>query len=302
MVDPSRTADPPALLDVRELTKDFTRRRGLFGRSTTIRAVDRVSFAVCEGETFGLVGESGSGKTTTCRCILRLVEPTSGAVWFRGDNLLDMPEDRLRRARRHVQLIFQDPYSSLNPRMRVADIVAEPLLVHGAGSRSVRRARVRELLALVGLDPAHASRYPREFSGGQRQRIAIARALALEPALVVADEPVAALDASLQAQIVNLLLDLQARLGLTYLLVSHDLRLVRHVCNRVAVMYLGRLVEMAPADALFSAPRHPYTQALLSAVPSAEPGVRAPRVVFDPRAFDPEAPLREAAPGHWVAK
>jgi ABC-type oligopeptide transport system ATPase subunit len=301
MTDQLQPGDRPVLLDVRDLTKDFTRHRGLFSRPTTVRAVDRVSFFVREGETFGLVGESGCGKTTTGRCILRLVEPTSGEVRYRGGNLATLAPEPLRRARRHMQLIFQDPYSSLNPRMRARDIIAEPLLVHGMGSRAARRSRVEELLALVGLDPTHASRYPREFSGGQRQRIAIARALALEPSLVIADEPVAALDASLQAQIVNLLLDLQARLGLTYLLISHDLRLVRHVCHRVAVMYLGRIVEMADASVLFDAPRHPYTQALLSAVPSADPGVSVRRIVFDPRAFDPQAPLREIAEGHWVA-
>jgi len=301
MADLTPPDDRPVLLDVRNLTKDFTRRRGLFSRPTTVRAVDGVSFVVREGETFGLVGESGSGKTTTGRCILRLVEPTSGNVLYRGESLATLAAEPLRRARRHMQLIFQDPYSSLNPRMRAGDIIAEPLLVHGIGSRPARRARVEELLALVGLEPAHASRYPREFSGGQRQRIAIARALALEPSLVIADEPVAALDGSLQAQIVNLLLDLQARLGLTYLLISHDLRLVRHVCHRVAVMYLGRIVEMAEAAVLFSAARHPYTRALLSAVPSADPGAGIRRIVFDPRAFDPRAPLREIADGHWVA-
>jgi ABC-type oligopeptide transport system ATPase subunit len=301
MADLTHPGDRPVLLDVRNLTKDFTRRRGLFSRPTTVRAVDGVSFVVREGETFGLVGESGSGKTTTGRCVLRLVEPTSGEVLYRGESLATLAPEPLRRARRHMQLIFQDPYSSLNPRMRAGDIIAEPLLVHGIGSRPARRARVEDLLALVGLEPAHASRYPREFSGGQRQRIAIARALALEPSLVIADEPVAALDASLQAQIVNLLLDLQARLGLTYLLISHDLRLVRHVCHRVAVMYLGRIVETAEAPVLFGAPRHPYTQALLSAVPSADPGAGIRRIAFDPRAFDPRAPLREIADGHWVA-
>jgi ABC-type oligopeptide transport system ATPase subunit len=296
MAEPPDAGAQSPLLDVRALTKDFTRRRGLFSRPATIRAVDRVSFAVREGETFGLVGESGSGKTTTSRCILRLVEPTSGEVWFRGENLTTLPAEALRLVRRHMQLVFQDPYSSLNPRMRAGDIVAEPLVIHRAGSRAARRARVEELLALVGLDPSHASRYPHEFSGGQRQRIAVARALALEPALVIADEPVAALDASLQAQMVNLLMDLQARLRLTYLLISHDLRLVRHVCNRVAVMYLGRIVEMAPASALFTAPRHPYTQALLSAVPSVDPDTETRRLVFDP-----QASLREIAEGHWVA-
>ena len=294
---------PPVapLLEVHHLVKEFTRRRGFLGRSTAVRAVDDVSFDIGQGETFGLVGESGSGKTTTGRCILRLVEPTSGEVRFRGEDVLAFPRERLRRARRDMQIVFQDPASSLNPRLRIGAAVEEPLVIHRLGTRAERRARVEEVFTLVGLDPALVRRHPRELSGGQRQRVGLARALVLSPSLVIADEPVSSLDVSVQAQVVNLLMDLQARLRLTYLLIAHDLRIVRHVCDRVAVMYLGRIVEMAAAASLFASPRHPYTQALLSAMPVADPSVTPARLVLDPASFDRAAPLREVAPGHWAA-
>jgi ABC-type oligopeptide transport system ATPase subunit len=289
------------LLEVRHLVKDFARQKGAVGKRSTLRAVDDVSFDIVEGETFGLVGESGSGKTTTGRCILRLVEPTSGSVRFGEHDVLACSGRRLRALRRKMQIVFQDPYSSLNPRMRAADIVEEPLVIHRLGSRDMRAARVRELFQMVGLDPAWLSRYPHEFSGGQRQRIGIARALALEPSFVVADEPVSALDVSVQAQIVNLLMDLQQRLGLTYLFVAHDLRLVRHICRRVAVMYQGRILEMGETAAIFASPAHPYTRALLSAVPVLDPQAPRQRVAVDPGAFDREAPLREIGAGHLAA-
>ena len=289
------------LLQVRHLTKDFTRRKGLFGTSPAVRAVDDVSFDIAEGETFGLVGESGSGKTTTGRCILRLVEPTSGDVRFRGEDVLAFSKARLRQARREMQIVFQDPYSSLNPRMRAGAIVEEPLVIHQVGTKPERAARVRELFSLVGLDPSHVARYPSEFSGGQRQRIGIARALALSPSFVIADEPVTALDVSIQAQIINLLMDLQARLRLTYLFIAHDLRLVQHICSRVAVMYQGRIVEMGKTESLFAAPAHPYTRALLSAVPVLDPNAARARIVLDPSAFDSRAPLREVSSGHMAA-
>ena len=289
------------LLEVRDLVKEFAQRRGLFRAAPPVRAVDRVSFTIDPGETFGLVGESGSGKTTTGRCVLRLIEPTAGSIRFNGEDVLQFSGERLRRARREMQIVFQDPYSSLNPRMRVGAIVEEPLVIHRIGSRTERRRRVEELFALVGLDPSQLSRYPHQFSGGQRQRIGLARALALNPSLIIADEPVSALDVSVQAQVINLLMDLQERLKLTYLFIAHDLRLVRHVCRRVAVMYRGRLVELAPAAALFEHPRHPYTQALLSAIPVLDPDAPRPRIVMDPGAFDPSAELREVAPRHWVA-
>jgi len=224
------------LVEVRNLTKHFARGGGLFQRGTLVKAVDGVSFTIDEGETFGLVGESGSGKSTTGRCMLRLIEPTSGEVRYRGQDVLAYSSGEMRAARRHMQMIFQDPYSSLNPRMRAREIVDEPLVIHKLGSKAERGARVAELFRLVGLDPAHLERYPHEFSGGQRQRIGLARALALEPKFVIADEPVSALDVSIQAQVVNLLMDLQQRLQLTYLFIAHDLRLVRHICRRVAVM------------------------------------------------------------------
>jgi ABC-type oligopeptide transport system ATPase subunit len=288
------------LLDVRHLIKDFPGRASVFSRSGPVRAVDDVSFTIDAGETFGLVGESGSGKTTTGRCILRLIEPTSGEVRFKDTDFLALSARELRGARRHIQIVFQDPYSSLNPRMRAGAIVEEPLIIHRVGTRDERRARVAELLGLVGLDPADAQKYPHEFSGGQRQRIGLARAIALNPSLVICDEPVSALDVSVQAQVVNLLLDLQQRLGLTYLFIAHDLRLVRQICSRVAVMYRGRLVEVAPAEQLFTAPAHAYTKALLSAIPQLQPGQRLERIPFDATSFTP-LPLREVETGHFAA-
>jgi oligopeptide transport system ATP-binding protein len=292
---------PMPLVEVRNLHKEFARRQGLFGAASRVAAVNAVSFAIEQGETFGLVGESGSGKTTTGRCMLRLIEPTSGEVMFRGENVLSFSRERMRRARRDMQMVFQDPYSSLNPRMRIDAIVEEPLAIHRIGSRPERRARVDELLTRVGLDPALKTRYPHEFSGGQRQRIGLARALALNPSFIIADEPVSALDVSIQAQVINLLLDLQKELGLTYLFIAHDLRLVQHVCTRVAVMYLGRIVELATTPQLFAGPRHPYTQALLSAVPEPDPNIKPQRIVLDPKSFNRDAPLREIAPGHFAA-
>src|SRR5581483_5510666 len=254
-----------------------------------------------EGEMFGLVGESGSGKSTTGRCILRLIEPTSGDVVFRGEHVLDFSASRMRLARRDMQIIFQDPFSSLNPRMRAGDIVEEPLVIHKLGSKAERRDRVAELFQLVGLEPGHAARYPHEFSGGQRQRIGIARALALNPAFVIADEAVSALDVSIQAQVVRLLIDLKERLKLTYLFIAHDLRLVEHICTRVAVMYMGRIVEMGETRALFAQPTHPYTRALLSAIPVLDPDAPRQRIELDPSAFERDAPLREIASQHWAA-
>jgi ABC-type oligopeptide transport system ATPase subunit len=289
------------LLEVADLVKDFTRSRGLLGPAAAVRAVDGVSFTIDEGQTFGLVGESGSGKTTTGRCILRLIEPTSGEVRFKGEDVLRFSRTRLRQARRDMQIVFQDPYSSLNPRMRVGDIVEEPLIIHRIGAKMARRARVAELFELVGLDPSQLARYPHQFSGGQRQRIGLARALALNPSLVIADEPVSALDVSVQAQVINLLMDLQQRLKLTYLFIAHDLRLVRHICSRVAVMYLGKIVEMGSTEALFASPAHPYTQALLSAIPTPNPAAPRRRVVLDPASFDRSAALKEVAAGHWAA-
>ena len=289
------------LLEVRHLVKDFTRKQGLVGKVTTVRAVDDVSFTIERGETFGLVGESGSGKTTTGRCILRLIEPSSGEVIFDGRDVLALSRTAMHAARRQMQIVFQDPYSSLNPRMRVEDIVEEPLVIHKLGSKPERRQRVRDLFELVGLNPGHLERYPHEVSGGQRQRIGLARALALNPSLVIADEPVSALDVSVQAQVVNLLMDLQQRLQLTYLFIAHDLRLVEHICGRVAVMYLGRIVEMGETASLFATPRHPYTRALLSAIPVPNPDAPRERIVLDPASFNRDAPLREVAVGHFAA-
>ncbi|MCC7180709.1 MAG: ABC transporter ATP-binding protein [Acidobacteria bacterium] len=291
----------PPLVEVRNLVKHFTRGGGLFRPKSVVRAVDDVSFHIDEGETFALVGESGSGKSTTGRCMLRLTEPTSGEVRFRGEDVLSFSGARLRTARREMQMVFQDPYSSLNPRMRAFTIVEEPLVIHRIGSRAERRARVSELFRLVGLDPAQLDRYPREFSGGQRQRIGLARALALNPSFIIADEPVSALDVSIQAQVINLLMDLQQQLKLTYLFIAHDLRLVRHISNRVAVMYLGRIVEMGATDRIFEDPRHPYTQALLSAVPVTDPDAPNRRIELDASRVDRDAPLRDVATGHWAA-
>ena len=288
------------LVDVKNLVKDFPGSGGLFRRGAAVRAVDEVSFTIASGETFGLVGESGCGKTTTGRCLLRLIEPTSGEIRFKDLDVRALSSRELRRARRHFQIVFQDPYSSLNPRMRVGAIVEEPLVIHRIGTRAERRAKVQSLFELVGLDPLAIAKYPHEFSGGQRQRIGLARALALEPSLVVCDEPVSALDVSVQAQVVNLLLDLQQRLGLTYLFIAHDLRLVRQICSRVAVMYRGRIVELAPADRVFEAPAHAYTRALLSAIPRLQPGQKLERIPFDGESFQRLA-LREVAPGHWAA-
>ena len=290
-----------ALVEVRHLTKHFERGGGLLHAKSVVRAVDDVTFSIDEGETFGLVGESGSGKSTTGRCMLRLIEPTSGEVLFRGENVLAFNRTRMRAARRDMQMVFQDPFSSLNPRMRVGDIVEEPLIIHRIGSKTERRAKVAELFTLVGLDPTVLPRYPHEFSGGQRQRIGLARALALNPSFVIADEPGSALDVSIQAQVVNLLTDLQQRLGLTYLFVAHDLRLVRHICSRVAVMYLGKIVEMGVTERLFTQPQHPYTRALLSAVPTTDPAVKPKRIELDPASFKREAPLREIDAGHFAA-
>jgi len=290
-----------ALVEVSHLVKRFTRDAGWFRKGVTVAAVDDVSFAIDEGETFGLVGESGSGKTTTGRCMLRLIEPTAGEVRFRGENVLAFTRARMRQARRDMQIVFQDPYSSLNPRMRARQIVQEPLIIHRIGRRAERRARVAELFDLVGLNPAHLERYPHEFSGGQRQRIGLARALALNPSFLILDEPVSALDVSVQAQVVNLLMDLQERLKLTYLFIAHDLRLVEHICSRVAVMYLGKIVEVGPTASLFAAPQHPYTKALLSAIPIPDPDAPRQRIVLDPALINRGAVLREIAAGHFAA-
>ncbi len=321
------TDDAP-LLEVRNLVKHFHVGGGLFGGSAGIvRAVDGVSFAIRRGETLGLVGESGCGKTTTGRCILQLERPTSGQIVFEGRDLTRLGEDELRPVRRKMQVIFQDPYSSLNPRMTVGQIIAEPIAVHGiVTDRAQRARRVREILSHVGLLPQHAHRYPHQLSGGQRQRVGIARALAVEPSLIICDEPVSALDVSIQAQIINLLEDLQAQFGLTYLFIAHDLSVVRHISDRVAVMYLGKIVEITDRKSLYDAPLHPYTKALLSAVPIPDPALEAqrervvlggevpsplnppPGCVFHPRcpvaiercrAEVPE--LREIRPGHRAA-
>ena len=289
------------LVEVSHLVKYFVRNAGILRKGTRVVAVDDVSFSIEEGETFGLVGESGSGKTTTGRCLLRLIEPTSGEVRFRDEDMLALSPARLRAARRQMQIVFQDPYSSLNPRMRAREIVEEPLIIHRLGNRTARRERVAELFGLVGLDSIHLERYPHEFSGGQRQRIGLARALALNPSFLILDEPVSALDVSVQAQVINLLMDLQTRLSLTYLFIAHDLRLVEHICNRMAVMYLGKIVEMGTAASLFAAPQHPYTRALLSAIPVPDPDAPRERIVLDPASFSRDAALKQIRDGHWAA-
>jgi ABC-type oligopeptide transport system ATPase subunit len=290
-----------ALVEVRHLVKQFERGSGVLRPKRVVRAVDDISFEIEEGETYGLVGESGSGKSTTGRCMLRLIEPTSGEMRFRGENVFAFDRARMRRARREMQMVFQDPYSSLNPRMRAGDIVEEPLLIHRLGTRAERRERVSELFRLVGLDPAHLERYPRDFSGGQRQRIGLARALALNPSFIIADEPVSALDVSIQAQVINLLLDLQEELRLTYLFIAHDLRLVRHICRRVSVMYAGKIVESGLTASIFASPEHPYTRALLSAIPAIDPDAPRQRIELDPALINRDAPLREVASGHFAA-
>jgi peptide/nickel transport system ATP-binding protein len=310
------------LVGVRGLVKHFP----VEGSDEVVRAVDGVSFDIFAGETLGLVGESGCGKSTVGRCLLRLIEPTAGQITFAGQNVLSLDKKRLRQLRREMQIIFQDPYASLNPRMKVGDIVAEPLVIHGQGgtTRSERREEAAALLKRVGLDPDYMDRYPHEFSGGQRQRIGVARALALSPKLIVADEPVSALDVSVQAQVVNLLQELQDEFKLTYLFISHGLAVVEHISTRVAVMYLGRIVEIADAAELYARPLHPYTQALLSAIPVPDPRkkreriilqgdvptpinppsgcrfrTRCPLAIEDCAHVDPE--LREVSPGHQVA-
>ncbi len=308
------------LVEIKNLKKYFHA-----SHKQVVRAVDDVSFSIQRGETLGLVGESGCGKTTVGRCILRLIEPTSGEIRFDGQDLLKLGRGELRALRRRMQIIFQDPYSSLDPRMKVGSIIAEPLEIHGAGDRRERKDRVAELLRVVGLDPDYANRYPHQFSGGQRQRIGIARALALNPDFIVADEPVSALDVSVQAQVVNLMQDLQERFGLTYLFISHGLAVVKHISTRVGVMYLGKLVELAPAEEIYANPLHPYTQALLQAIPIPDPEVKratqqklggdVPNPIAPPpgcrfhtrcphamgRCGIEEPEFKEVSPGHFVA-
>jgi oligopeptide transport system ATP-binding protein len=272
-------ANPEVLLKVDNLVKHFPIMRGTIFRKQVgaVRAVDGISFDVRRGETLGLVGESGCGKSTTGRAILQLHRPTSGSVIFEGKDLVQMKGEDLRKMRRRMQMIFQDPYASLNPRMTVGEIIGEPLLVHNLASKKEADQKVEDLLQLVGLNSAYANRYPHEFSGGQRQRVGVARALALNPSLIVCDEPISALDVSIQAQVVNLLEDLQSQFNLTYLFIAHDLSMVRHISTRVAVMYLGKIVELAARDVLYAHPLHPYTQALLSAVPIPDPAVEEKR-------------------------
>ena len=314
------------LLSVRDLTKYFAITGGVFSREVArVHAVDGVSMEIRRGETLGLVGESGCGKSTTGRCILRLIEPSSGEIWFGGRDVTRIEGPELQRLRRDMQIIFQDPFASLNPRHTVAAIVGEALTIHRlVKTHRQQQDRVVKLLETVGLRSDHLNRFPHEFSGGQRQRIGIARALAVEPKLIVCDEPVSALDVSIQAQVINLLEDLQEKFGLTYLFIAHDLSVVEHISDRVAVMYLGRVVEIAPARELYDNPRHPYTEALLSAVPIPDPKVKRKRITLhgdvpnplhppsgcrfrtrcplaEPRCAVEIPKLREINPGHWVA-
>jgi oligopeptide transport system ATP-binding protein len=314
------------LLRVNKLTKYFPIRGGLFSREVArVHAVDGVTFDLMPGETLGLVGESGCGKSTTGRTILRLIEPTSGEVWFQDKNVTSLDKRSLRALRKEMQIIFQDPYASLNPRMTVGSIIGEALIIHKlAPSRRAREERVVQLLETVGLSADHLRRYPHEFSGGQRQRIGIARALAVSPKLIVCDEPVSALDVSVQAQVINLLEDLQQQFGLTYLFIAHDLSVVEHISTRVAVMYLGKIVEIAAAKELYTNPKHPYTEALLSAVPIPDPTVKRKRIILEgdvPSPINPpsgcrfhtrcairvpscsrnDQELTQVSPGHWVA-
>jgi oligopeptide transport system ATP-binding protein len=315
------------LLRVNELVKHFYLKGGLFSRDVVrIHAVDGVSFDIAAGETLGLVGESGCGKSTTGRCILRLIEPTAGEVWFEGRNVTALDRGALQSLRRDMQIIFQDPFASLNPRMTVGAIIGEALIIHKlAKSRRELEERVVQLLETVGLQADHMRRYPHEFSGGQRQRIGIARALAVEPKLIVCDEPVSALDVSIQAQVINLLEDLQQQFGLTYLFIAHDLSVVEHISTRVAVMYLGRVVEIASAHDLYTKPLHPYTEALLSAVPIPDPKMKRQRIMLQgdvpnpirppsgcpfhtrcpirklPLCSNEAPPLKQSSHGHWVA-
>jgi peptide/nickel transport system ATP-binding protein/oligopeptide transport system ATP-binding protein len=319
-------AEPVApLLEADGVVKHYDVAHSMFGAPLkTVRAVDGVSFAIMPGETLGLVGESGCGKTTLARCVARLIAPSAGRILLRGEDITDLPESRMRPLRRHLQIIFQDPFSSLNPRHRAGDIVAEPFINFGIARGAEAERRTRALFERVGLAPAQMRNYPHEFSGGQRQRLGIARALAVGPALIVCDEPVSALDVSVQAQVINLLSDLQQELGLAYLFVAHDLAVVEHISHRVAVMYLGKIVELGPRAGIFAAPRHPYTEALLSAVPVPDPARRRRRIVVAGEVPSPLAPpsgcafhtrcplaeercrretpaLREVAPGHAVA-
>ncbi|MED5578764.1 MAG: dipeptide ABC transporter ATP-binding protein [Nitrospinota bacterium] len=313
------------LLEVKNLVKYFPVRGGVFSRVRNyVRAVDDISFYVKPGETLGLVGESGCGKSTAGRSILRLIEPTSGEIYFEGENICNLGNEELRKRRRDMQIIFQDPYASLNPRMTIGSIVGEPLTIHNVAKGEEKKQKVVDLLHRVGLRPEHIRRYPHEFSGGQRQRIGLARALALNPKLIIGDEPVSALDVSIQAQVINLLEDLQKDLGIAYVMIAHDLAVVQHVSDRIAVMYLGKIVELAEADELVSSPKHPYTEALLSAVPVPDPTVKTDRILLKgdvPSPVDPpsgcrfhtrcpykedlceqeEPPVLEMSPGHTVS-